>query len=55
MMKLTITLRKDVQDQEHAQLIYDLVKGRIEDHPEISLTGHTSNHFAAYVPPTEPD
>lgn len=55
MMMLTITLRKSVEDQLEADNLYELVKTRIEDHPEVSLTGHTSNHFAAYVPPEEPD
>lgn len=40
-----ITLRKEVPDRETARLIYDLVKERLTDRPDVTITGHFTNHF----------
>lgn len=44
-MYLVITLRKPVADAAQGQAIYDLVKQRLEDRPDIDITGHITNHF----------
>ena len=44
-MQIVITLRKEVPDRDAGRAIYDLVKQRLEDKPEIIVTGHISNHF----------
>ncbi|MCK5603359.1 hypothetical protein KAR91_15855 [Candidatus Pacearchaeota archaeon] len=40
-----ITVRKEVPDRDQARIIYDLVKARLADRPDVKLTGHLSNHF----------
>lgn len=47
---LTITLRKTVLDQSAGRLIYELVKTRLEDHPEVSIKAHVSNHYSDQEP-----
>jgi len=44
-MYLIITLRKEVPDRDTGKAIYDLVKQRMEDHPDVEVNGHISNHF----------
>lgn len=44
-MFLIITLRKEVQNREEGRAIYDTVKSRFEDKPDIGINGHVSNHF----------
>lgn len=44
-MFVIITLRKEVEDRETARAIYDLVKARMTDRPDVTVTGHASNHF----------
>lgn len=44
-MHVIITLRKEVPDRDSARTIYDLVKTRMTDRPDVTVTGHTSNHF----------
>jgi len=44
-MFLTITLRKEVPDREAGKVIYDLVKQKLQERPDITITGHVSNHF----------
>lgn len=44
-MQLVITLRKDVLDRNHGKELFDLVKEKLEDHPEVTITGHITNHF----------
>lgn len=44
-MYLVITLRKIVPDREAGRAIYDLVKERFIDKPDIQVTGHVTNHF----------
>lgn len=42
---LTITLRKVVETQEQGRVIYDLVKERLADRPDVKVTGGISNQF----------
>jgi len=51
-MFLIITLRKEVPDRDAARLIYDIVKTRMADRPDIIVTGHCSNHFDLDPNPT---
>lgn len=44
-MYVTITLRKEVPDRDTGKAIYDLVKQRLEDRPDVQVTGHVTNHF----------
>jgi len=44
-MQLCITLRKDVADRDEGNAIYELVKEKLEDRPDIIVTGHVTNHF----------
>ncbi|GAI35777.1 unnamed protein product [marine sediment metagenome] len=44
-MYLIITLRKEVPDRETGRVIYELVKERMADRPEVQINGHVSNHF----------
>lgn len=50
-MQLVITLRKEVPDRDQGKEIFDLVKEKLEDHPEIKVTGHVTNHFTEYKEP----
>ena len=42
---VVITARKEVPDRDQARVIYDLIKERLLDRPDVELTGHFSNHF----------
>lgn len=44
-MYLVITLRKEVPDREAGRMIYDLVKERLADRPDVIVTGMVNNHF----------
>lgn len=44
-MYLIITLRKEVADRDEGRLIYDLVKQKLEDRPDVQVSGQVSNHF----------
>lgn len=44
-MYVIITLRKEVADRDAARAVYDLVKTRMTDRPDVTVTGHASNHF----------
>ncbi len=44
-MYLVITARKEVADRDEARTIFDLVKQRLADRPDVETTGHVSNHF----------
>lgn len=44
-MYITITARKEVPDRETGRAIFDLVKARLEDRPDIQIAGHVTNHF----------
>lgn len=42
---VVITLRKEVPDRDTARLIYDLIKERLADRPDVDIKGQFSNHF----------
>lgn len=44
-MQVIITLRKVVADREEGRAIYDAVKVKMADRPDVSVRGHVSNHF----------
>ena len=44
-MQVIITLRKEVYNRDEGKQIYELVKAKLEDRPEIKVTGHVTNHF----------
>lgn len=50
-MYVVISLRKEVPDRETGRAIYDLVKERLTDRPDVKITGLVSNHFDLGVPP----
>ncbi|GAI98174.1 unnamed protein product [marine sediment metagenome] len=49
-MQLVITLRKDVADRDEGKALYDVVKQKLEDRPDIKVTGHVTNHFELEEP-----
>jgi len=54
-MRLTIVLRKDVPSRDAGEIIFELVKLRMVDHPEVKVTGTVANHFDSEEdPPNEP-
>lgn len=53
-MYLVITLRKEIADPEEGLFIYNLVKERLSDHPEVGINGHITNHFDTEEIPNEP-
>lgn len=44
-MELIITLRAQVETQEQGKEIYQLVKQKLEERPDVTITGHVTNHF----------
>lgn len=44
-MFLAIVLRKEVADRNEGRAIYDVVKARMADRPDIDVKGSVSNHF----------
>lgn len=44
-MYVVITARKEVPDKDAGRAVYDLVKQRLTDRPDVELTGHVTNHF----------
>ncbi len=51
-MQLVITLRKEVADRDEGEALFTLVKTRLEDKPEVKVTGHVTNHFELEEPPS---
>ena len=51
-MYCVITLRKEVPDAAAGRVLYDLVKLRLVDHPEVDIKGQVANHF---IDDEEPD
>ena len=49
-MQLVITLRKEVANPEEGAQIYELVKQKLEDRPDIKATAHVTNHFIEEKP-----
>jgi len=44
-MQLVITVRKEVEDREQGEAIYNLVKQKLADREDLTITGHVTNHF----------
>lgn len=44
-MYLVVTARKEVLDATEGKTIYELIKQRMADRPDVELTGHVANHF----------
>lgn len=44
-MFCAIVLRKEVADAEEGRRLYDIVKERMADRPNVTVTGNVSNHF----------
>ena len=44
-MYVCISLRKEVDDSSQGRVLYDLVKERFKDRPDITVSGSCSNHF----------
>lgn len=44
-MTLVIVLRKEVPDRAAGEAIFELVKTRMEDRPDVKIIGHVTNHF----------
>jgi len=42
---VVITARKEVESREAARTVFDVVKAKLVDRPDIEITGHFSNHF----------
>jgi len=51
-MFMTIVLRKEVLNETQAQQLFDIVKTKLADHPEINISGNvsTSLPLTAEVP-----
>jgi len=44
-MELTITLRREVADEDQGEIIFELVKSKLADHPEITIAGNVQNRL----------
>ncbi len=44
-MFVIITARKEVADVTEARSIYDWIKTKLADRPEVEINGQASNHF----------
>lgn len=44
-MHVIITARKEVADVVEARSIYDWVKDKLSEHPDVEVNGQASNHF----------
>jgi len=44
-MQLTIVLRKEVPDAAAAQVLLDIVKAKLADHPDIDVNGSVSERL----------
>jgi len=44
-MNLVITLRKEVADRDEGEAIFNMVKERLSDRPDVEVSGHVTNHF----------
>lgn len=53
-MFLVITVRKEVVDRDQGELIFRLIEQRLEDRPDLTLTGHVTNHFELTPNPPPP-
>lgn len=54
-MKLTITLRKDCESLEQARTLYQAVKVKLTDHPDIKISGCINQDAEPAAPPEPPE
>lgn len=40
-----ITLQKEVPDEKTARNLFDMVKSKLSDHPEVAVSGLVDRHF----------
>lgn len=52
-MHLVITVRKEVTDRDQGELIFRLVEQKLADRPDLTLSGHITNHFELTPEPPE--
>jgi len=45
-MYLVITIRKEVATSEEGTSLFQNVKDRFADKPELAISGHITNHFS---------
>lgn len=50
-MQVIITLQEEIKDPEEGRQLYNLVKNRLADIEDITITGHITNHFSNENPP----
>jgi len=53
-MYLVITIRKPVSDSDQGELIYELVKQKLSDRPDLQITGSVNNHYDMEPEPDPP-
>lgn len=44
-MYLVVTIRKEVADAVEGKALYEIVKQKLSDHPDVQLAGLVTNHF----------
>ena len=44
-MELIIRLRKEVDDRNEGEALYEFVKDKVKDFPNVKVTGMVNNHF----------
>ena len=49
-MDLYITLRKEVEDTAEADQLFDIVKQKLADRPEIEIAGQVTNQLISDLP-----
>lgn len=49
-MHLVVTIRKVVPDRDTGFALFELIKERLTDKPEIEIHGHVTNHFESQTP-----
>lgn len=52
-MYLTIALRKEVDTEEQGQVLFDIVKNKLAEHPDVTITGTVSSTLP--LPIEEPE
>lgn len=52
-MYLVVTVRKMVADRDQGELIFRLIEQKLADRPDLTITGHVTNHFEL-TPETPP-
>ena len=44
-MYVVIVVRKEVPDRDAGRAVYDTIKQRLADRPDVQITGQITNHF----------